>query len=261
MASGLGKFVGQQSCWCTIQSYTTLYSAQRYYTTMHYLIFNDMTQCSEQEVARLLPLVSAQRREQALRYTHTFGQYCCLKSYELLQQLLASYLSPLTINLSPVARLRASHSPSGRPIAASPRPIASERRPLNTPTFLYNEHGAPYLEDGPYFSISHCKQGIAVVVSDQPVGIDIEGLRRVDEALVRKTMNMEEQSQIAMSQNPEVEFIRLWTRKEAYVKMLGTGIISDMHQILQDATAVEWQEIVDLDRGYICTICTKNEQK
>ena len=223
----MGKFVGQQSCWCTIQSYTTLYSAQRYYTTMQYLIFDDMTQRSEQEVARMLPLVSEQRREQALRYTHTFGQYCCLKSYELLQQLLAS--TPYTLH--------------------------------STPSFLYNEHGAPYLEDGPYFSISHCKQGIAVVVSDRPIGIDIEGLRRVDEALVRKTMNLEEQSQITMSQNPEVEFIRLWTRKEAYVKMLGTGIISDMHTILQDATAVEWQEIADLDRGYICTICTKNEQK
>ena len=208
----------------TTQPYSILHSAQRYYT-MHYLIFNDMTQCGEQEVARLLPLVSEQRREQALRYTHTFGQYCCLKSYEMLLHLLVS--TPYT--------LRA------------------------TPTFLYNEHGAPYLQGGPCFSISHCKQGIAVAVSDLPIGIDIEGLRRVDEALVRKTMNLEEQSQIAMSQNPEVEFIRLWTRKEAYVKMLGTGIISDMHGILSDVSSVQWHEIADLDRGYICTICTKNE--
>ena len=208
----------------TTQPYSILHSAQRYYT-MHYLIFNDMTQCGEQEVARLLPLVSEQRREQALRYTHTFGQYCCLKSYEMLLHLLVS--TPYT--------LRA------------------------TPTFLYNEHGAPYLQDGPCFSISHCKQGIAVAVSDLPIGIDIEGLRTVDEALVRKTMNLEEQSQIAMSQNPEVEFIRLWTRKEAYVKMLGTGIISDMHGILSDVSSVQWHEIADLDRGYICTICTKNE--
>ena len=208
----------------TTQPYSILHSAQRYYT-MHYLIFNDMTQCGEQEVARLLPLVSEQRREQALRYTHTFGQYCCLKSYEMLLHLLVS--TPYT--------LRA------------------------TPTFLYNEHGAPYLQDGPCFSISHCKQGIAVAVSDLPIGIDIEGLRTVDEALVRKTMNQEEQSQIAMSQNPEVEFIRLWTRKEAYVKMLGTGIISDMHGILSDVSSVQWHEIADLDRGYICTICTKNE--
>ena len=216
---------------------------------MHYLIFDDMTQCSAQEVDRLLPLVSAQRREQALRYTHTFGQYCCLKSYEMLQQLLTSCRYPISDIPYPIA-----HSPSGRPIAASPRPLPSQSL-----SFLYNEHGAPYLEDGPYFSISHCKQGIAVVVSDQPVGIDIEGMRKVDDGLVRKTMNTQEQAQIADAANPEQEFIRLWTRKEAYVKMQGTGIISDMHQILQDTEALQWHEIVDINKGYICTIVTKNE--
>ena len=72
---------------------------------MLYQIFDDMTQCSEQEVARLLPLVSAQRREQALRFTHLFGQYCCLKSYEMLQQLLAS--TPYTLHCSSAARLLA----------------------------------------------------------------------------------------------------------------------------------------------------------
>ena len=193
---------------------------------MLYRIFDDMTACSEQEIARLLPLVSPQRREQALRYTHMFGQFCCLKSYELLTQLLVKWGGDNVDKM---------------------------------PEFVYNEHGAPYLEDGPYFSISHCKQGIAVVVSDQPVGIDIEGMRKVDDGLVRKTMNVEEQAQIAAAANPEQEFIRLWTRKEAYVKMQGTGIISDMHEILQNTHALQWHEIVDIDKGYICTIVTKNE--
>ena len=199
-----------------------------------------MTQCSEQEVARLLPLVSEQRREQALRYTHTFGQYCCLKSYEMLQQLLASCRYPI------------SNSPLGRPIAALPRPI-------NTPSFLYNEYGTPYLEDGPYFSISHSKQGIAVAISDQPIGIDIEAIRPLNEGLVHKAMNPQEQAQIVAATNPAQEFIRLWTRKEAYVKMQGTGIISDMHEILQDTQNLLWHEIVDINKGYICTIVTKNE--
>ena len=201
---------------------------------MQYLIFDDMTECSEQEIARLLPLVSEQRREQALSYKHLFGQYCCLKSYEMLQQLLTCS-------------------------AASCR----RSRPLNvhpTPTFLYNEHGAPFLADGPYFSISHCKQGIAVVVSDSPVGIDIEGIRQVDEGLVRKTMNIEEQAQIQASAAPDREFIRLWTRKEAYVKLQGTGIISDMHAILVNTEGVEWQEHCNIEKGYICTIAIKNER-
>ena len=182
-----------------------------------------MTQCSEQEIARLLPLVSPQRREQALRYTHMFGQFCCLKSYELLIDLLAS----------------------------TPNALRS------TPSFLYNEHGAPYLAAGPYFSISHCKQGIAVAVSDSPIGIDIEAIRPLNESLVRKTMNSQEQTHIFSSSHPETEFIRLWTQKEAYVKMQGTGIISDMHDILCNVSNVAWEEILELEKRFICTICQK----
>ena len=107
---------------------------------MQYRIFDDMTECSEHEVARLLSLVSAQRREQALRYKHLFGQYCCLKSYELLLELYQEW--------------------SGEHVKV-------------LPDFLYNEHGAPYWANGPYFSISHTKQGIAVAISDRPIGIDI----------------------------------------------------------------------------------------
>ena len=191
---------------------------------MLYRIFDDMTQCSEQEVARLLPIVSPQRREQALRYTHTFGQFCCLKSYEMLTALLAS--TPYTLH--------------------------------PTPSFLYNEYGAPYLEKGPYFSISHCKQGIAVAVSETPIGIDIEAIRPFNEGLMRKTMNSEEQTYILSSLNPEIEFIRLWTQKEAYVKMQGTGIIADMHDILCNATNVHWEEILDVEKKIICTICKKD---
>ena len=196
---------------------------------MLYQVFDDMTQCSEQEIARLLPLVSPQRREQALRYTHIFGQFCCLKSYELLTDLLA----PTQTNSLPF---------EGRGGEGS---------------FLYNEHGAPYLAAGPYFSISHCKQGIAVAVSDSPIGIDIEAIRPLNESLVRKTMNSQEQTRIFSSAHPEVEFIRLWTKKEAYVKMQGTGIISDLHDILSDCSDVNWKEVIELDKNFICTICQK----
>ena len=192
---------------------------------MLYRIFDDMTQCSEQEVTRLLPLVSAQRREQALRYKHTFGQYCCLQSYKMLCELLAEWG-------------RAHHTPYTL---------------HSTPTFLYNDYGAPYIEGGPYFSISHCKRGIAVAVSENPIGIDIEAIRTFSPDLMRKTMNEDEQLRITSSAIPEVEFIRFWTQKEALLKLQGTGIISDLHYVLTHAHDVSWTEISPLDKGYICT--------
>lgn len=194
---------------------------------MLYRIFDDMTQCSEQEVARLLPLVSAQRREQALRYKHTFGQYCCLQSYKMLCELLAEWsrVHQLPINQQPI--------------------------------FLYNDYGAPYIEGGPHFSISHCKRGIAVAVSENPIGIDIEAIRTFSPELMRKTMKEDEQLRITSSAIPEVEFIRFWTQKEALLKLQGTGIISDLHHVLTHAHDVSWTEISPLDKGYICTIANR----
>ena len=194
---------------------------------MLYRIFDDMTQCSEQEVARLLPLVSAQRREQALGYKHTFGQYCCLQSYKMLCELLAEWsrVHQLPINQQPI--------------------------------FLYNDYGAPYIEGGPHFSISHCKRGIAVAVSENPIGIDIEAIRTFSPELMRKTMNEDEQLRITSSAIPEVEFIRFWTQKEALLKLQGTGIISDLHHVLAHVQDVFWTEISPLEKGYICTIANR----
>ena len=196
---------------------------------MLYKIFDDMTQCSEQTIARLLPLVSQQRREQALRYQHTFGQFACLQSYLMLSQLLAEWG-------------RAHHTPLHP-----------------TPTFLYNDYGAPYIEGGPYFSISHCKTAIAVAVSENPIGIDIEAIRTFKPELMRKTMSPAEQQRITSSATPDQEFIRLWTQKEALLKLQGTGIISDLHHVLDHTLDLSWTEISHLSPDYICTICSMNK--
>lgn len=152
-------------------------------------IFDHMEQCTEAEVLRMLPLVSEQRRQQAMRYKHTFGQFCCLKSWLMLQE--------------------------GLRIMG-----------YGLPDFSYNEHGKPYIEGGPYFSISHCKEGIAVAIDDQPIGIDIEAIRHAETDLIERTMNEEERLQITGYGLPDRMFTRLWTRKEAVVKAQGVGIRS-----------------------------------
>lgn len=159
-------------------------------------VFDHMEECTEEAVQYMLPLVSAQRREQALRYKHTFGKFCCLKSWMMLNSVCL-----LLLDKSPV-------------------------------TFLYNEHGKPYLENGPHFSISHCKEGIAVAVSEKPIGIDIESIRKADRELVTRVMNEREQALIKAQTDPSREFTRIWTQKEAIVKAQGVGITS-FEQLLQ----------------------------
>ena len=89
-------------------------------------------------------------------------------------------------------------------------------------SIIYATYGKPYVANGPFFSISHCKEAIAVALDDQPIGIDIESIRNVDQDLILRTMNEEEQKQIHSNR----DFTRLWTQKEAIVKAQGVGIVS-----------------------------------
>ena len=187
---------------------------------------------SSEAVQEMLPRVSEQRRAQALQYKHAFGQYACLKSYLMLQDL-----------------LRAHNGIEGDLL------------------FAYNEYGKPELdinamnrggtESKPYFSISHCKQTIAVAVADIPVGIDIETLRHPSESLIEKTMNEQEQKQIAAAESPDEMFTALWTRKEAVLKCKGTGIIDDLHSVLTPTEIGENYQIETVNDRQIYSICVK----
>ena len=173
-----------------------------------------MAQCTEAELQRMLPLVSAQRREQALRYRHLFGQFCCLKSWLMMKELIG------------------------------------ENKKALMERWEYNEHGKPYIEKGPYFSISHCKEGIAVAIDDEPIGIDIEGIRHADEELIARTMNETELQLI----HSDRDFTRLWTQKEAVVKAQGTGIES-FEQLQNLLPEVQDLEISTIEKeNYIYSI-------
>ena len=193
---------------------------------MKVVVFDRMEECTEAEVQRMLPLVSEQRREQALKYKHSFGQFCCLKSWLMLFD---------DVEMSRYRDLE----------------------------WKYNEHGKPYMANGPYFSISHCKEGIAVAIDDAPIGVDIEAIRHANEDLIERTMNEEEKRLIANSQQPiaDREFTRLWTQKEAIVKAEGTGIYSfeQLQKILEigDWTLDTFEKekyIYSIAYGQLCSI-------
>lgn len=82
--------------------------------------------------------------------------------------------------------------------------------------FLKNENGKPYLLNNPlYFNLSHTKDAFAIAFSDREVGIDIEGERKISERLKDKYFTKREK---------EENEISVWTKKEAIIKLIGTGI-------------------------------------
>ncbi len=103
----------------------------------------------------------------------------------------------------------------------------------------YGEHNKPYLEQGPFFSISHSRRYSVLAVSENEIGIDIEMHEGPNEKLCKRCFTEEEQKFVGLS---EENFLRLWTAKEAVLKFLGTGFsyapknfsvlpLSDEHEI------------------------------
>ena len=173
------------------------------------------------DLPEALSQLSDQRREQALRFKHELGQRTCAAAYLLLCE-----------------GLQQEYGISEKPV------------------FEYGEHGKPFIVGHPdiHFNLSHCREAAICILSDKPVGIDIETIRPFKQTLVDYTMNDEEVHQIQEAERPDVEFIKRWTQKEAVLKLSGTGISNDIKQVLHNPPA-SLTTIVSDDFRYIYSYC------
>ncbi|MEV0846510.1 4'-phosphopantetheinyl transferase superfamily protein [Streptomyces sp. NPDC049954] len=94
-------------------------------------------------------------------------------------------------------------------------------------------HGRPALDGaGPAFSLSHGGDLVAIAVAAQAVGVDVEpGPRPQTVTEVATALHPGERAEIGAATGEEgraAAFARLWTRKEAYLKGVGTGIGVDL---------------------------------
>lgn len=93
--------------------------------------------------------------------------------------------------------------------------------------YIYNESGKPYIKDSNlYFSLSHSNGIIALTVSKEEIGLDIELIKDVKDTLSRRIMNDLEYNtyQSLNKESKKIYFFEVWTSKEAYIKKLGTSI-------------------------------------
>lgn len=104
------------------------------------------------------------------------------------------------------------------------------------------EKGKPFFtyNNNIHFSISNTIDFVAIAISNRKVGIDIESTRKYKENLVKRYFHPNEYTFIQsfpLEQRDRI-FTRLWTIKEAYVKMTGTGIANNFaeHDLSPDNT-------------------------
>lgn len=96
--------------------------------------------------------------------------------------------------------------------------------------FRYGPNGRPEIE-GPRFNLSHTGDLALLAVGDVvPLGVDIEALRPIALDLARRYFAPGEvRALMALPvEHQQAAFFRFWTRKEAYLKALGTGLATDL---------------------------------
>ena len=179
------------------------------------------------DLEEALTRLSPQRREQALRYKHEHGRRQSVAAYLLLCE-----------------------------------GLREEYGITEPPVFGYHKGGKPFIEGRSdiHFNLSHCLEAAVCIIAPHPVGIDVESVRRFKEDLARYTMNEHEMEQILSSKRPDIAFIRLWTMKEALIKMTGEGIRNDLKNLLEEHTGVQFHTIVSPDERYVYTVASPTAQ-
>ena len=124
-----------------------------------------------------------------------------------------------------------------------------------------NEHGKPYVEGfNRFFSVSHSGMCAAIAVDEREVGLDVEQLAGEDRLKIAgRFYHPEERECVNKAEDLCQAFTRVWTRKEAYLKQIGTGIAADLTAF--STVSGELSERIasfDLD-GYVLSICTERK--
>lgn len=108
-------------------------------------------------------------------------------------------------------------------------------------TIALGEQGKPFFRDHPgiHFSLSHTKHWVMAAVSDHPVGCDIETIDRHDDdrkpsrtssckpqRIAERFFSPQENSWFLSfpEGNRSTAFTRIWTMKEAVIKLSGNGL-------------------------------------
>ena len=138
------------------------------------IYLNDHTESIDIEDA--LSKVSAQRREQALKFVHESGRRLSLAVYLLLME-----------------------------------GLQKEYGIIEPPVFDYLEGGKPVIKGHPeiHFNFSHSGKVALCAIDSQPVGADVETHRKITPSLIAYTMNDAEQALIASAPESLTSFLAL----------------------------------------------------
>jgi 4'-phosphopantetheinyl transferase len=120
-------------------------------------------------------------------------------------------------------------------------------------SFLTGAYNKPWLERNPvYFNITHTANAFAIVISEScEVGIDMESInRKMNLSGIIKSFFSKGESEFIHQEPSESvsRFFMLWTRKEALLKALGTGIADNLQgvEVSQKENHIRWESLENM---------------
>lgn len=187
-----------------------------YCLPIHNLTFTDSDTC-------LLKFVSSQRQDKILRYHFDIDQKLSLYSAILVRKVLS--------DMSGI--------------------------PANKLLFYCQLNHKPELINLPQykFSFSHTRNFILCCLSlKKEVGADVERIENPPYEIMEQVFHPEETLYVLSSKNPSVAFYEIWTKKEAYMKFLKTGLTGSLAQIntLQHELATSF--LTWCEGNYMCSV-------
>lgn len=118
-------------------------------------------------------------------------------------------------------------------------------------TMRRQEHGKPYFvektENGMEtysdicFNLTHSGEYAACILGQGAMGIDVERVRPYNQKVAKRILHEREYQVMEASKEPDSDFIRFWTLKEAYGKYTGKGIGENLRQVM-----FQWKESGDI---------------
>jgi 4'-phosphopantetheinyl transferase len=99
------------------------------------------------------------------------------------------------------------------------------------PIFKYNEYHKPYLLGYPniFFNLSHCKDGVICAISNKDIGCDIQDISEKSVVLSSNIFSKNELFSISTSNDIPKAFTLMWSVKESYFKLVGTGLANTIN--------------------------------
>lgn len=133
-------------------------------------------------------------------------------------------------------------------------------------SYRYNAYGKPYFTNVPlYFSLSHSGSRILCACSEQEIGADLQKETGQNGKKISKRFFSRLENDYLNGITDEIlakeTFFRLWTRKEAYGKLAGDGILKAADiPLLEKLENLYWQEgqfVSECGEVYYYSVCVK----